>query len=179
MDDIELAANTSRGVMYHHFKNKEEMIQRITQENLGSMADKVAFNLERLRSEGGGDLRQILSNLMELTEAITLGPGRAMSIHVWSLALINPNVQQTLQTCFERIRLLLKGELLALQAKGKYPAKADLDRLSVALFSVQIPGFIVQRLFLGEHSLKPDEFIDAMVKLFAPNTAAVKTKRVK
>ncbi|MEI6801890.1 MAG: TetR/AcrR family transcriptional regulator [Burkholderiales bacterium] len=179
MTDIEVAANTSRGVIYHHFKNKEDMIQRITQENLGSMADKIASNLERLRAEGGGDLRQILSNLMNLTEAITFGPGRAMSVHVWSLALLNPNVYKTLEACFERIRLLLKSELLALQAKGKYPADADLDRLSTALFSVQIPGFIVQRLLLGEHSLKPDDFIDAMVKLFAPKATDVKTKRLK
>ena len=165
--DIESAANTSRGVIYHHFKSKEDMIQRITQENLGSMADKVAADLARIRAEGGGDLRQILSSLMNLTEAITFGPGRAMSVHVWSLALLNPNVHQTLVMCFERIRLLLKDELLALQAKGKYPADADLDRLSTALFSVQIPGFIVQRLLLGGHSLKPDDFIDAMVGLFS------------
>ena len=43
--DIELASNTSRAVLYHRFKNKEEIIQRITQDNLGALADKIATNL--------------------------------------------------------------------------------------------------------------------------------------
>jgi AcrR family transcriptional regulator len=168
MADIELASNTSRGVLYHHFKSKEDMIQRITQENLGAVADKIASDLERQRGQGVKNVRQILGKLLEQTDAITFGPGRAMSVHVWSLALINPGVQQTLNTCFERIRLLLKDELSVLQAAGQLPASTNLDHLSTALFSVHIPGFIIQRLFFGENSLTPDDFIDAMVKLFAP-----------
>jgi len=171
MADIELASKTSRGVLYHHFKNKEEIIQRITQDNLGAMADKIATNLKRHKGHGDADLRQMIEDLMELTDTITLGPGRAMSVHVWSLALTNPTVHQTVLACFEKIRLLLKEELIELQAVGKLSAEVNVDHLSSALFSVHIPGFIVQRLFLGESSLKPDAFIDAMIKLFSPKNS--------
>jgi len=171
MADIELASNTSRGVLYHHFKSKEEMIQRITQENLGAVADKIASDLEQQRGQGSTNVRRILGKLLEQTDAITFGPGRAMSVHVWSLALINPGVQQTLMTCFERIRLLLRDELSVLQAAGQFSANVNLDQLSTALFSVHIPGFIIQRLFFGENSLKPEDFIDAMIKLFSPKNS--------
>ena len=169
--DIELASNTSRGVLYHRFKNKEEIIQRITQDNLGALADKIATNFKRHKDHGDADLRQKIGDLMELTDTITLGPGRAMSVHVWSLTLTNPTVNQTVLACFKKIRLLLKEELIELQAVGKLADEVNADHPSSALFSVHIPGFIVQRLFLGESSLKPNAFIDAMIKLFSPKNS--------
>lgn len=164
--DIEQAAKVSRGVSYHHFRSKDEMVQEITRENLGKMAQKIEDDLLKLRLGGSGSLHNILRRLVGFAEQITLGPGRAMSLHVWSLATLNPDVNATLVGFFEKIRLLLKQELQLLQTAGDYPIDADLDKLSSAFFAALIPGFIVQRLFLGNKSLKADDYVDSIIALF-------------
>jgi AcrR family transcriptional regulator len=41
MKDIQLAADCSRGNLYHHFKAKEEIVQIITAQNLGRFCDRI------------------------------------------------------------------------------------------------------------------------------------------
>lgn len=170
LSDIEQAAKVSRGVIYHYFSSKDEMIQDITRENLGKMAARIEDDLLALRLGGLGSLVNILRKLVGFAEQITLGPGRAMSLHVWSLATLNADVNATLVEFFEKIRLLLKQELQFLQTAGDYPADADLDQLSSAFFATLIPGFIVQRLFLGDKSLAADAYANSVVELFTKNS---------
>jgi AcrR family transcriptional regulator len=170
MTDIEKAANTSRGVLYHHFESKDEMILAIISENLGNFADKIEADLEIIRTTGDGDLKQLLTNALQLVEKITMGPGRAMSVHAWSLSLLRPDVKVFMVGFFERIRAALKLQLVILQKYKKIDPKVNLDDLSTALFSIQIPAFIVQRLFIEDHSLTPEAFANSLAILFKPPT---------
>jgi len=168
MTDIEKAADTSRGVLYHHFDSKDQMILEIIAENLGNFANKIEADLEIIRTTGDGDLKQLLTDALKLVEAITMGPGKAMSVHVWSLSLLRPDVKVFMSGFFERIRTALKLQLVILQKNKKIDPKANIEQLSTALFSIQIPAFIVQRLFIENHSLSPEEFTESLAVLFNP-----------
>ena len=168
MSDIEKAANTSRGVLYHHFENKDQMILEIITENLGNAAAKVEADLAVLQNTGDGDLKQLLTNMLKVVEGISLGPGKAMSLHVWSLSMLRPDVKSHMVSFFERMREALKLQLAILQKIKKIDPKANLEELSTALFSIQIPAFIVQRLFIEEHSLAPEAFAQSLAILFHP-----------
>lgn len=170
MSDIEIAANTSRGVLYHHFKSKDEMILSIIAENLGNFAKKIEADLEIIQKNSDGDLKHLLTESLKLVEAITMGPGKAMSVHVWSLALLRPDVKDFMSAFFERIRISLKLQLLILQKNKKIDSNVNLEDLSTALFSIQIPAFIVQRLFIENHSLTPEAFANSLAILFKPPT---------
>ena len=166
MSDIQQAANTSRGVMYHHFESKDDMILVIIEENLGKGVAKIESDLVSLRHTGQGDLRGLLMSIIELAEQITFGPGKAMSLHVWSLAMLKPVVHQTVMGSFERLRQALKLELAEFQKLGKIHHDVDLERLATVLFSIQIPAYIVQRLFMDQHALEPQDFVDSLLSLF-------------
>ena len=168
MTDIEKAADTSRGVLYHHFDSKDQMILEIIAENLGNFANKIEADLEIIRTTGDGDLKQLLTDALKLVEAITMGPGKAMSVHVWSLSLLRPDVKVFMSGFFERIRTALKLQLVILQKNKKIDPKANIEQLSTVLFSIQIPAFIVQRLFIENHSLSPEEFAESLAVLFNP-----------
>jgi AcrR family transcriptional regulator len=168
MTDIEKAADTSRGVLYHHFDSKDQMILEIIAENLGNFANKIEADLEIIRTTGDGDLKQLLTDALKLVEAITMGPGKAMSVHVWSLSLLRPDVKVFMSGFFERIRTALKLQLVILQKNKKIDPKANIEQLSTALFSIQIPAFIVQRLFIENHSLSPEEFAESLAVLLNP-----------
>ena len=168
MTDIEKAANTSRGVLYHHFESKDQMILAIIAENLGNFANKIEADLEKIRTTGDGDLKQLLTDALKVVEEITMGPGKAMSVHVWSLSLLRPDVKVFMAGFFERIRAALKLQLVILQKNKKIDPRVNLEELSTALFSIQIPAFIVQRLFIEDHSLTPEAFANSLAILFKP-----------
>jgi AcrR family transcriptional regulator len=168
MTDIEIAAQTSRGVLYHHFENKDQIILSIIAENLGNAATKIEADLAVIQTTGVGDLKQLLVSILKVVESISMGPGKAMSLHVWSLSMLRPDVKVYVAGFFERIRAALKLQLEVLQKNKQIDPKANLEALSTALFAVQIPAFIVQRLFIENHSLTPEEFADSLVVLFRP-----------
>jgi hypothetical protein len=68
---------------------------------------------------------------------------------------------------FERIRQALRLQLVELQKLGHVNKGADIDKLATLLFSIQIPAYIVQRIFTDENSLGPEEFVESLQVLFA------------
>ena len=166
LSDIEKAADTSRGVIYHYFRSKDDIIQDITRENLGRVGAKIESNLHSLKALGPQRLEMVLKELVGFVEELSLGSGKAMSLHVWSLAMLNPEVKLTVEDFFEKIRMLLKNELAQMQQTGFYSEDTDLDQLASAFFSTIIPGFIVQRMFLNENSLGAAAYVDSIMALF-------------
>ena len=166
MTDIEKAANTSRGVLYHHFENKDQMILAIIAENLGNAAAKIEADLAALQTTGPIGLKQLLVGMLKVVDEITMGPGRAMSVHVWSLAMLRPDVKTSMISIFQRMRTMLKLQLLELQMNRQIADEADVEKLATALFSIQIPAYIVQRLFMDEQALSVEDFAQSLIDLF-------------
>ena len=161
MKDIQLAAECSRGNLYHHFKAKEEIVQIITAQNLGRLCDRIEAILKE-SDERDLSLLEIVKELASFAEEITKGPGKGMAFHVWSMSMVEPEVRKTMLVYFERIRSGLEQKIILLMKKGKLKKHKDTEQLSVALFGLVIPGFTVQSVFMDEKAIDSTRYVRAI-----------------
>ena len=163
--DIQEAAGFSRGNLYHHFKTKEDIVLIIIRQNLDRFCLRVETLLNEL-SERDLSLADVIHELAALAEEITKGPGKGMAFHVWSLAMVEPDVRKTMADCFERIRSTLEKKLIALIAQGKIKKAKNTEQLSVTLFGLVIPAFTLQSVFMDDKSLGSDTYAKSLEFLF-------------
>lgn len=163
--DIQLKAGFSRGTIYHYFKTKEEIVQIIIGQNLGRFCEHVESILQA-SNDREITLLEVIKELAALAEEITKGPGRGMAFHVWSLAMVEPDVRKMMVTCFEQIRWALEQKIIVLQAKGQIPPSHNVQDLSVALFGLVIPAFTLQSIYFDEKALDADAYGEALELLF-------------
>ncbi|QWD24278.1 TetR/AcrR family transcriptional regulator [Polynucleobacter paneuropaeus] len=161
MNDIQLAADCSRGNLYHHFKAKEEIVQLITSQNLGLFCDRIDTILKE-SDERDLSLLEIIGELASFAEEITKGPGKGIAFHVWSLSIVEPEVRKTMLIYFERIRSGLEQKIILLMKKGKLKKDKNTEQLSVALFGLVIPGFTVQSVFMDEKSIDSAKYVRSL-----------------
>ena len=161
MKDIQLAADCSRGNLYHHFKAKEEIVQIITAQNLGRFCERIETILKE-SDERDLSLLEIIEELASFAEEITKGPGKGIAFHVWSLAMVEPEVRKTMLLYFERIRSGLEQKIVLLMKKGKIKKIKNTEQLSVALFGLVIPGFTVQSVFMDEKAIDSAQYVRAL-----------------
>lgn len=158
MDEIQHSANVSRGALYYHFKSKDEIIKTVIEENLGGFAGRVEAIIS-LSNDKELSFTNILIELTSFAEQITFGPGRGMAFHVWSYSMLNEEVREIMVTFFNRICSLLEEQIKTLQKKGELPKTVKPKDAAVALFGLIIPGFTVQRCFLGDQSISAKTYI--------------------
>ena len=161
MKDIQLAADCSRGNLYHHFKAKEEIVQIITEQNLGRFSDRIETILKESDARDLS-LLEIIEELASFAEEITKGPGKGTAFHVWSLSMVEPEVRKTMLIYFERIRSGLEQKIILLMKKGKLKKNKNTQQLSVALFGLVIPGFTVQSVFMDEKSIDSAQYVRSL-----------------
>lgn len=118
--DIQDASGFSRGNLYHHFKTKEKIVHIFIAQNLGRFRDRVDQIIAE-SNQANLSFYDAIENLVAFAEEITKGPGKGMAFHVWSLAKVDDQTRQTMQSHFERIRQELKNEIIILQKKISYP----------------------------------------------------------
>ena len=159
--DIQLAADCSRGNLYHHFKAKEEIVQIITAQNLGRFCDRIETILKE-SDERDLSLLEIIEELASFAEEITKGPGKGIAFHVWSLSMVEPEVRKTMLIYFERIRSGLEQKIILLMKKGKLQKNKNTQQLSVALFGLVIPGFTVQSVFMDEKAIDSLQYAESL-----------------
>jgi TetR/AcrR family transcriptional repressor of uid operon len=165
MKDIQLAADCSRGNLYHHFKAKEEIVQIITAQNLGRFCERIETILKE-SDERDLSLLEIIEELASFAEEITKGPGKGMAFHVWSMSMVEPEVRKTMLVYFERIRSGLEQKIILLMKKGKLKKHKDTEQLSVALFGLVIPGFTVQSVFMDKKAINSAQYAKSLNLLF-------------
>lgn len=163
--DIQEAAGFSRGNLYHHFKTKEEIVQIIITQNLDRFCNRVESLLSEL-SERDLSLADVIHELAALAEEITKGPGKGMAFHVWSLAMVEPDIRKTMTDCFERIRSALEKKIIALMGQGKIKKAKNTEQLSVTLFGLVIPAFTLQSVFMDDKSLDSGTYAKSLEFLF-------------
>ena len=161
MKDIQLAADCSRGNLYHHFKAKEEIVQIITAQNLGRFCDRIETILKESDERDLG-LLEIIQELASFAEEITKGPGKGIAFHVWSLSMVEPEVRKTMLIYFERIRSGLEQKIILLMKKGKLKKDKNTEPLSVAQFGLVIPGFTVQSVFMDEKAIDSAQYAKSL-----------------
>jgi len=163
--DIQDASGFSRGNLYHYFKTKEEIIHIIITQNLGKFCDRVELILKEL-DERNPTLADVIHELASLAEEITKGPGKGMAFHVWSLAMVEPEVRKNMTACFERIRSALEKQIVALMDRGEIKRSSDTQQLSVTLFGLVIPAFTLQSVYMDEKSLDAASYTQSLELLF-------------
>ncbi|OJI05935.1 TetR/AcrR family transcriptional regulator [Polynucleobacter sp. MWH-Adler-W8] len=165
MKDIQLAADCSRGNLYHHFKAKEEIVQLITEQNLGRFSDRIETILKE-SDVRDLSLLEIIEELVSFAEEITKGPGKGIAFHVWSMSMVEPEVRKTMLIYFEQIRSGLEQKIILLMKKGKMKKNKNTQQLSVALFGLAIPGFTVQSVFMDEKAIDSAQYSESLNLLF-------------
>jgi len=165
MDDIQAAANTSRGSLYYHFKSKEEILQTVIDENLGALVIRINQIIQEA-AENNCSFEQIMIELVSLTERITFGPGKGMAFHCWSYSMVNEEICTIMMKYFALIRQALEKEIKALQKLGRLPKTIKASEAASLLFGLMISGFSVQRNFLGNKSIDPKTYIKTIISVF-------------
>lgn len=165
LDDIQKQANTSRGALYYHFKNKDEIIKTVIEENLGAMLKRIE-TIVLQSQEKHLTFENILIELTSFAEQITMGPGKGMAFHVWSYSMINEDIKNIMVIFFNQIQLLLEKEIKTLQKTGQLPKKIKAKLAATALFGLIIPGFTVQRCFMDSNSIDAKTYIRSIISLF-------------
>lgn len=165
MDDIQTAANISRGALYYHFKSKDEIIKTVIEQNLGLMAARVEA-IVHASQEKNLAFDAILIELTSFSEQITFGPGKGMAFHVWSYAMVNEEIKEIMVAFFNRIQSLLEEVIRTLQKQGNIPKKIKAKDAATALFGLIIPGFTVQRSFMSERAVDAKTYIKVICALF-------------
>ena len=159
--DIQEASGFSRGNLYHYFKTKEQIVQIIISQNLGRYCDRIDLILKE-SNERDLSLLELIKDLASFAEEITKGPGKGMAFHVWSLAMVDPEVRKTMLIYFERIRNGLEQKLILLMNQGQIKKDKNTEQLSVALFGLVIPGFTLQSVFMDGKAIDPLQYVASL-----------------
>ena len=164
LDDIRLAADLSRGAVYHYFKSKEDIIdalrERSIEEDQQLLEDIKEKNVDLpiwIRSLGKGMTRNLMA------------PGNIdtrVAMFLWAEALLNERVLQSQQELFKPWRETMPGMVRQSQRDGD--VNSDLD---VAAVLVRVSGINEG----GLSQLPPDGHIVSLPKaapLACPSLAA-------
>jgi AcrR family transcriptional regulator len=154
--DILIASGISNGAFFVYFKSKRDILLTIVDENLGlfcTRIDEIADSSHEIERE------EAFVMLLDLVKQISLGPGRAMSLHVWSASMVDAVIKSHLQMHFQNILRAISRLLTNLQKEGKLHKSCNVNKAAHGLFALFIPGYIVQLLFIS--MMEPRAYMDA------------------
>jgi AcrR family transcriptional regulator len=154
--DILCATGISNGALFVYFKSKRDILLAIIEQNLGAFRMRVDAIVE-ISHEHSRD--EVFLMLLELVRQISLGPGRAMSLHAWSASMVDPVVKECLDKHFNA--LIQSFSLLArkLRDHGQLGQELNPNRAGHAIFSFIIPGYILQLLMFPV--MEPRTYLNA------------------
>jgi len=155
------AAGISNGALFVYFENKRDILLAIIDENLGMFCQRIneiadlSYELER---------EETLVMLLDLVRQISLGAGRAMSLHVWSAATVDEVIKSHMQSHYKRILRSITKLLSSLKKEGKLAESVNVNKAAHGLFALFIPGYIVQLLFIS--AMEPRAYLNAHRELW-------------
>jgi len=170
IQDLQEASGFSRGGLYHYFKNKEDIVNIIIAQNLGFYCECIEAINKTSSNECCLTLSELIRELASLADEITKGPGKGMPFHVWSLAMVDLDIRQTMMTYYERVRSALEQQIVMLQKADQLAKTEKVKNLSVTLFGLIIPGFILQSVFMDEEALNATQYAESLELLFKTNS---------
>lgn len=159
--DIMEEAKVSNGAIFTYFKTKDDIIIEIIDQNLGVFCQRID---EIIQSSEKLCFEEVLVALLELVRKISLGPGRSMSMHVWSLSMLEPEVAKHTKRHFEKIIASLERLVKKFRNQTGSTSKANHRKTAKALFSMLIPGYIVQLLLVD--GIEPSAYLKAQKSIW-------------
>ena len=149
MADVIRESGLSAGAVYGYFKSKDEIVAAIADDAL-SAVDQL-FQ-EMLATEGqltpAAALRRTLDFVVEMAEQHSTDPTR-VGVQAWAEALHNEAIFATASAKYRMLRGHFAEVARRAQADGTIAADANPEYVGQVMFGL-IPGFILQRLILGD-----------------------------
>jgi AcrR family transcriptional regulator len=149
MADVIRESGLSAGAVYGYFKSKDEIVAAIADEALGTV-DEVFRQI--LATEDAltpvAALRTALEHVVRIAE-LPGGDVTRVGLQAWAEALHNDTIRATAQEKFRLLRRHFADVARRAQADGTVDAETDPDHIAQVMFGL-IPGFILQRLLLGD-----------------------------
>lgn len=147
LQEIFRESGLSAGAVYGYFPSKDELIRAIAARSEPHVA---ALLEEILDTDELPPLDEIVARFA--TGVIErMGPSGSVQIapQGWALATYNPAVHEAIARLFGNTRIWWLRVAERLQGEGRLAPDADPHAVAALLTSI-IPGFIVQRLLLGD-----------------------------
>ncbi len=147
MQDIFTASGLSTGAVYRYFRSREEIVEAIAQDALGTV--HTVFD-DMLAADPPAPLEDELARVAGLIESVS-GPDGVLrvTVQLWGQALFKPEIGALALQGYGELRGLVTQLVRRAQDAGQIDPDADAPQLGQVLFAVLL-GFIVQRLLLQD-----------------------------
>ena len=149
MADVIRESGLSAGAVYGYFKSKEEIVAAIAEDAL-SAVDEVFQKI--LATENPLTPLAALETALDHVVAVAERPGgdvTRVAVQAWAEALRNPAIMSTALGKYTQLRDHFEAVARRAQADGTVDAETDPRHIAQVMFGL-IPGFIIQRLLLGD-----------------------------
>lgn len=146
MQDVFRESGLSAGAVYRYFKTKDELVQAISAEVVGSIA---AIIESALAEDPVPGIDEIVGRLAAANQELS-GPGGAARVapSAWAQALYDPAVAEIVRGLWGTMRGYWIMTAQRMRDDGRLPPETDVDAVGAALSTV-LPGFLLQFLILG------------------------------
>jgi len=149
MADVIGESGLSAGAVYGYFKSKNQIITAIADRSIGTVDQVFREMLADGRSPEPADVLQAaLEQLLEVADQQE-GDLTLIAVQAWGEAVRGGEIHDLVQPRIAELRDHWVEVARRRQAAGKLPADADPEQVGRALLGL-LPGFILQRLLLGE-----------------------------
>lgn len=141
--DVLSAAGISNGALFIYFKSKREILLAVMEQKLNVFNARMDGIVDESKEY---DREEVLLLLLEMVRQTLLGPSRAMILHVWSAAMVDPVIRASLDKHFEVTIKSLSKLARKMRDSGQMGPAIHPDRVAHALFSLCISGYVIQLL---------------------------------
>jgi AcrR family transcriptional regulator len=154
MQDVFHESGMSAGAVYRYFKSKDEIVRAIATEGQEQLAE---FLSTILAEDPLPPLDEIIGRFGEYAISNS-GPDGIIRIapHAWAAAMHDPEITPVVQDLMRGLRGWLFKIVERLRDEGQLASDIDVQAVAATLLCV-LPGFILQRLMLGDvdgHTLR-------------------------
>jgi AcrR family transcriptional regulator len=146
MQDLIAEAGLSVGAVYRYFKSKNEIINAIAE----SVAGNITLLLQEVAArEPAQPLADAMSEVLDAVDAQVGENGNfPLAVQVWAEATLDPAIREIVRHRYGGMRDAFVVLARRAVERGELAPDTDVAATASALFGM-IPGFALQRLFLG------------------------------
>ena len=164
MADVVRESGLSAGAVYGYFRSKDEIIAAIADRAVGTVDELFDAMIARPTPQTPSEAIRILTSQAVVLAELPEGDVTRVALQVWGEALRNSEIHATVAEKYTRIRGRCAELVRRMQVAGHVDPDVDPELVSQVLFGL-LPGFLVQRLILGDVS--PDSYADGLEALLA------------
>lgn len=143
----------SAGSVYTYFRGKSDIIRVIAESGLTTIADAITrFTPDPSSGEGTlppeRAIEAATQHLLDLSEDLGVDLPK-IALQTWAEAARDPEVRELMAPEARRIRAAWRSYAEGAIETGRFHRDADPERIAMVLTGL-LPGFILQRLMLGD-----------------------------